>query len=522
MSSFIETVKIPLWDGVDTDKLVGERIHIDVAQEIALARQGDEDVYSLDFDEGLTLVDNGTPESYGDGSGELRTDQNRIDLVNAWENHLTYVRKDYGADNITGDISIEFEYQYTSSNASNVNIVAGVTDFDIETGTPWVNGNAVFVIARDATSGLAMRTITSGTGSNSVYIAITAGTTYYCTFKRVGSEAFLYVHTNSGRTDLHGSIENFACNISPTRFLQLLSTINYAGNAYDVTSQADNYKFNRDAANLYPTDSPSPTSTWKGLTANSTVDMSTLEIPVDMNSGNAGTVRFQYASNGGALNGIWLGLLQNGGFERGTFTGWVQQSAVIDSSVVHSSKYSSKLEASGAGVGGARTEPLIIDVSKTFKIICWNKVESLSAGEYRFIIRFYSDAAGTTLISTSILTNFSAVTDWTQTEKTIGPGGDVEFPATTVSVRLEQIWDNTPTGIAYMDDVSWHLIETITITDETSSIKIVPQYISDGTQKTTSRAHALVDVTFPLSVKPVFQLPLETVDISVEYEVVEI
>lgn len=61
----------------------------------------------------------------------------------------------------------------------------------------------------------------------------------------------------------------------------------------------------------YPSTSPSPTTTpWTALGIGDVVDMSTIRIPELVNVGDAGSIQYQYASNGGALNGSWLTLTQ--------------------------------------------------------------------------------------------------------------------------------------------------------------------------------------------------------------------
>lgn len=57
---------------------------------------------------------------------------------------------------------------------------------------------------------------------------------------------------------------------------------------------------------MYPTDSPSPAAIWTALGITGTLNFSTLRIPENLNTGDAGTVKYQYALNSGALNGTWL------------------------------------------------------------------------------------------------------------------------------------------------------------------------------------------------------------------------
>ena len=140
-------------------------------------------------------------------------------------------------------------------------------------------------------------------------------------------------------------------------------------------------------------------------------------------------------------------------------SGWSPQSAVIDTTISHWGSHSSKLVAAGSSVYGALSDPVVVDITKKYNLSLWNKVTEYSTGKYKTRIRFYSDAGGTTEISSSAvdLVVFQGTTnDWVITATTVGPGQSIPFPATTASVRIEHYWDTIPTGTAYMDTVMFY------------------------------------------------------------------
>lgn len=160
-------------------------------------------------------------------------------------------------------------------------------------------------------------------------------------------------------------------------------------------------------------------------------------------------------------------LLQNPGFETGDFTGWVQNSATINSSEKHTGAYSARLEAAGADIEGARTTPIRVDETKTYTARVYAEVNVYTAGNYAVLLHCYSDEAGSTTIGSFYLLSFNNTDNWRLGDKTIGPAGsgaDFEFPSGTKTVRIRQRWSDTPTGIAFMDDVSFYPVDGFTTT----------------------------------------------------------
>ena len=151
--------------------------------------------------------------------------------------------------------------------------------------------------------------------------------------------------------------------------------------------------------------------------------------------------------------------LTNPGFDYGDFTGWTQNSSILETLKLKTGGYSAKLVSSGSNVQGAESEAITIDASKIHRVRSYNKVETLNTGDYYFRIIFYKNPDGSDEISTSNIKQYTAVTDWDLAEKTIGPSGsgaDITIPSGAKSMAVEHVWWNAggnPNGTVYMDDV---------------------------------------------------------------------
>jgi len=186
-----------------------------------------------------------------------------------------------------------------------------------------------------------------------------------------------------------------------------------------------------------------------------------------------------YIDNGtGAPSG--QNKIKNWGFESAIdFEHWTAQSATIATDVNHFGKKSSRLEATGAAVNGAKSDAYTVDTTKKYHFTAWNKITSFTTGNYKNKIHFYSDAAGTVLISSEDLVDITEQTDyWTRTRKTIGVAGDILFPANTASIRIEQVWEGAATGVGYLDEVFF--FEDATLISET--VKVLEGYEEGGTK----------------------------------------
>jgi hypothetical protein len=170
---------------------------------------------------------------------------------------------------------------------------------------------------------------------------------------------------------------------------------------------------------------------------------------------------------GGLATYDYIELLVNGGFETGDFTGWIQNSATIDNTNPATGTYCSKLVASGSEIKGAESNSYDIHPFRTYTIKAKNDVSSYSAGNYKNILEF-RDSDDLLLSSITLLDESAATTGYEQLEKTIGrngSGSDFVIPINAAKIRVYQIWDNTPTGTAFMDDVEFYRSDKKSITE---------------------------------------------------------
>lgn len=157
---------------------------------------------------------------------------------------------------------------------------------------------------------------------------------------------------------------------------------------------------------------------------------------------------------------IYFKPMENGGFETGDFTNWTQNSSAIESTTIRTGSYSSKLVASGSDADGAESDPVIVRLGAIATIKGYHKVTVLTTGDYICYVKFYGDEAGTDYITKTPLVTHSSTVDWTLSSKTVGAinsGADIEYPAGTKAISVEQAWWNSagdPDGTAFMDDLS--------------------------------------------------------------------
>lgn len=150
-----------------------------------------------------------------------------------------------------------------------------------------------------------------------------------------------------------------------------------------------------------------------------------------------------------------LNQIGNPGLETGDGTDWTLNDATVDAGNPNSGVESLKLVAAGSDVNGGECDAVTVDTSKVYRLKTANDVDARAAGDYHVKLHFYD--SGDNLISTSILNTWQAATvGYVAISKQIGPGGDVEFPAGTASISVQDAWDDTPTGTAYMDDVLFY------------------------------------------------------------------
>lgn len=125
---------------------------------------------------------------------------------------------------------------------------------------------------------------------------------------------------------------------------------------------------------------------------------------------------------------------------------------------VSSGEYASRLEATGANTDGAEGVSYDINPFHSYTVKAQNEVNAYTAGNYRNVLEF-RDSDDMLISTITLLTKTAVTSGYEQTTKTIGRAGagqDFDIPLTAAKIRIKQLWDGTPTGIAYMDDVEFY------------------------------------------------------------------
>ena len=363
-----ETLRVPLWDGLETSKLIGQRVFDSVAGEIALA-----DTITDDFSDSNLAGDLWSAKTAGGGTVSETTQLDLDSTVVADASFVIYKKTPTDFRARTAEYKIKFSINSASTGSFIFQTTQKTTEpepgiwnssdtgkFNIHVYRRQSDGKIVFRYIDDEST-LIYHNATFFLVLNTTYVMILETTpTAWRFILKNADESITHVTTSwVNWADCYddGNKDWISLGDMFTDFNYVDWTVYYAS-------------FSRE----YPADSPSPGEQWKDLPVSSIVDMSSIRIPEMMNPGDMGSIKYQYAKNGGALNGAWL---------------------------------------------------------------------------------------------------------------------------TQAQLRAEA---------------------DITVTDEAESIKIVPRYISDGTQKATSEAYALMDVHLPYAV---FQNPLEVVETE-DMEVIEL
>jgi hypothetical protein len=363
-----KTIKLPLWDGVNTSDLIGQRIFESVAEEITLA-----DTLTDEFDD--SSLDSTCWIAITTGGGTV-SETTQLDLdgsTAADASAVVYKQNPADLRSRSGEYKAIFKLNTAPTDA----FVFGLLQKSGEPvpgawNSPQTGYNGPHAYRRASDGKIVFRYI--DTSEVLVFLdysfSLVVGTTYVLIFEVSGS-AWRFVVKNAGETVTHVTTPwvNWSdCydNGDPDWI--------YLGDMLTTYNHIDLSVYQVNFLRAYASGSPSPGEEWNKLPVSSIVDMSTVRIPEMMNSGDSGSIKYQHANNGGALNGTWL---------------------------------------------------------------------------------------------------------------------------TQAQIRLEA---------------------DVTISDSTKSIKIVPQYISNGTQRASSQAYALVDVQLPYSV---FQLPMEVFETG-DMEVIEL
>lgn len=286
--SFIEPIKIDIWDGNDTSTLVGERTFESIDEEISIYIQP---IIYDDFDD--NSIDGAKWNETDSGSNINETNQRLEGKGNL----------SWNTNGIVSDISWVYEYpqrlqewhfQIVPYNVYDLIGMFGPSTFSALS----ITGQAALLfIHRDG-----FFTWINGASVDTGYNWI-GGRTYNCriVYQNPGWKYYIQspdhaaysteVEIASSGSDSIGSMY-FHANFYTNGGLSYLD---------DVKALA------------YPTTSPSPAEQWNSLPLDSVVNMSTIRIPEVMNSVDGGSVEYQYAVGGqdvgggeDALNGTWL------------------------------------------------------------------------------------------------------------------------------------------------------------------------------------------------------------------------
>lgn len=146
--------------------------------------------YNFETDEGLTWIDNGVPENYGNDAGELRSSLSRIDFVSLKTGRETFVYK--GISLGTNDFRMRVKAKFSSSANSPLFALSEVAE--IKAGLPsqksigvrFGNSKAEFIKTYGSTR--------STTHGNNV---ISAETYVILEMKKIGSVIYVNVKSNS-------------------------------------------------------------------------------------------------------------------------------------------------------------------------------------------------------------------------------------------------------------------------------------------------------------------------------------
>jgi hypothetical protein len=295
-----ETLRVPLWDGVETSKLFGQRVFDSIPGEIALAG---------------TLTDNFNDSAIDSTCWSVKTagagtvsETTQLDLDGSAPSDastLLYTLNPSDLRNREGEYKTTFKMNSAPTDA----FVCGLLQKTGEPvpgvwNSPQTGKSGPHAYRRSSDGKMVFRYI--DTSEVLIYLdssfSLAAGTTYVMIFE-VSDSTWRFVLKNSDETVTHVITDwvdwSDCYDDSSDDWI-------YLGDMLTTHNYIDMSFYQASFLRAYASDSPSPGEQWKGLPVSSIVDMSTIRIPELMNSGDAGSIKYQYAKNGGALNGTWL------------------------------------------------------------------------------------------------------------------------------------------------------------------------------------------------------------------------
>ena len=171
-----------------------------------------------------------------------------------------------------------------------------------------------------------------------------------------------------------------------------------------------------------------------------------------------GNTYMRFYKDGAQLGGVdGPNLVLNPGFETGDFTNWTANDATVISGVKHSGIYSSNMDSAlGGDLDGAETDKINVDINNSYKAEGWYQNETLAInGAYFVQIHFY-DSSDILISSSDLVSDPGQVPSFAQFSKTIGSGLDIEFPANTAKISIQdKLVDEGGLLLSYIDDLAF-------------------------------------------------------------------
>jgi hypothetical protein len=300
-----ETIKVPLWDGADSAKLVGQRIFESVAEEIAL-----KGVESDDFSDSSLDGDLWSAKTAGNGTVVETTQLDCDGAAHTDVSALVYKKNPSNFRSRAGDFKTRFCYNTFPSDGFLFSTTQKSTEPSPGT---WDSANVgklgPHIYYRNSDGKLVFRYYNSS--EQLVYLdnhPISAATTYTLIFEvrylhNPGAWAWRFILKN---TDESSTLKTCVWILWSNCYDYNDPHWIYLGDLFSDFNWVDLSFYYANYLSEYPTDSPTPGGQWESLPASSIVDMSTIRIPELMNTSDAGSIKYKYAVNGGALSDTWL------------------------------------------------------------------------------------------------------------------------------------------------------------------------------------------------------------------------
>ena len=267
---FTEIVKIPIFNEIDTTKIVGINPYDSIDDRIALAAASDDFTdevigwqWTLNEDIGSSVVESG---------GVLN-----IDISSGSGTRIA----EYSSQSVEGEGDFEFEVDFANWSHSGVDISLASLRFYISADDnlycrrDYISATERF--ASNARIGAVNNTATHITTANSGKLKIW----------RKGDIVAAYYDEGSG-WELLDMVSGFS---TAAGVLEIQGSV-----TVNNTVSFDFDNFIASGGSWHPTDSPSPAQIWEGFPVGSIIDMSTLRIPEIADQ----PMLYKYAANGGS------------------------------------------------------------------------------------------------------------------------------------------------------------------------------------------------------------------------------